>query len=513
MVIMSLFSGPKSDPSVAAKRTTVDKDLKRIVQLEKAAVYTSQRNLNLGFGLLFLLAVWVFMLFRTGGDGFSILAIAAIIGGYMAMNIGANDVANNVGPAVGSKALTLYGALAIAAIFEASGALIAGGDVVTTISKSIISPDAFADKSIFIWAMLAALLSAAVWVNLATLVGAPVSTTHSIVGGVMGAGIAAAGFASVDWAVMGKIAASWVISPVLGGAVAAAFLAFIKFAVLYREDKIAAAKRWVPVLVAIMAAVFSVYLVMKGFKRIWRPDASVIALIGVAAFGLTYMTVKSAIIRAAVNLENRRKSVGNLFTIPLICAAALLSFAHGSNDVANAVGPLAAIVSAVTQGTVAAKVTLPLWVLAIGAIGIVVGLLLFGPKIIEIVGEKITKLDRVRAFCVALSASITVIIASTLGLPVSSTHIAVGAVFGVGFLREFITNRRVNIGMPRAVGAQASSGSKPAPAPSERSWAKARARKLVRRKHLMTIIAAWLITVPASAVLAAILFFVINKFN
>jgi len=283
--------------------------------------------------------------------------------------------------------------------------------------------------------------------------------------------------------------------------------------VLYREDKIAAAKRWVPVLVAIMAAVFSVYLVMKGFKRIWRPDASVIALIGVAAFGLTYMTVKSAIIRAAVNLENRRKSVGNLFTIPLICAAALLSFAHGSNDVANAVGPLAAIVSAVTQGTVAAKVTLPLWVLAIGAIGIVVGLLLFGPKIIEIVGEKITKLDRVRAFCVALSASITVIIASTLGLPVSSTHIAVGAVFGVGFLREFITNRRVNIGMPRAVGAQASSGSKPAPAPSERSWAKARARKLVRRKHLMTIIAAWLITVPASAVLAAILFFVINKFN
>jgi PiT family inorganic phosphate transporter len=262
-----------------------------------------------------------------------------------------------------------------------------------------------------------------------------------------------------------------------------------------------------------MAAVFSVYLVMKGFKRIWRPDASVIALIGVAAFGLTYMTVKSAIIRAAVNLENRRKSVGNLFTIPLICAAALLSFAHGSNDVANAVGPLAAIVSAVTQGTVAAKVTLPLWVLAIGAIGIVVGLLLFGPKIIEIVGEKITKLDRVRAFCVALSASITVIIASTLGLPVSSTHIAVGAVFGVGFLREFITNRRVNIGMPWAVGAQASSGSKPAPAPSERSWAKARARKLVRRKHLMTIIAAWLITVPASAVLAAILFFVINKFN
>ena len=292
----------------------------------------------------------------------------------------------------------------------------------------------------------------------------------------------------------------------------AVFLAFINFAILYREDKIAAAKRWVPVLVAILASAFSVYLVMKGFKRIWKVEAYVVGVIGVAAFGIAYVTVKSAVQRAAVNLENRRKSVGNLFTIPLICAAALLSFAHGSNDVANAVGPLAAIVNAVSQGTVAAKVTLPLWVLAIGAVGIAVGLLLFGPKIIEIVGEKITKLDRVRAFCVALSASITVIIASTLGLPVSSTHIAVGAVFGVGCLREFVTNRRVNFAIPRAAGAQVSipNGAEPR-GPSERSWAKARKRKLVRRKHLMTIVAAWLITVPASAVLAAALFLVINR--
>ncbi|MDP6642998.1 MAG: anion permease [Rhodospirillales bacterium] len=508
---MSLFSRPDGNPSTVTKRSTVDKDLKRIVQLEKAAVYTSQRSLKLGFGLLFLLGVWVFIFFKSGGDGFTILAIAAIVGGYMAINIGANDVANNVGPAVGSKALTMFGALIIAAIFEAGGALIAGGDVVSTISKSIINPDSFADKNIFIWAMLAALLAAAIWVNLATMVGAPVSTTHSIVGGVMGAGIAAAGFASVNWVVMFKIAASWVISPVLGGIVAAAFLAFVKFAVLYREDKIRAAKRWVPVLVAIMAAAFSVYLVMKGFKRIWKPDASTIALIGAAAFVVSYGVVKSAVARAAVNLENRRKSVGNLFTIPLICAAALLSFAHGSNDVANAVGPLAAIVNAVTQGAVAAKVVLPFWVLAIGAIGISIGLLLFGPKIIEIVGEKITKLDRVRAFCVALSASITVIVASTLGLPVSSTHIAVGAVFGVGFLREFITNRRVNIAMPRAVGAAPSfeggDGS------VYRSWAKARKRKLVRRRHLINIIAAWLITVPASAVLAGILFMLINTFG
>ena len=504
---MSLSSEPPD--SGLTKKTTIDKDLKRIVQLEKAASRISQRNLNLGFGLLFLLGVWIFTFFQTGaGDSYSVIAIAAIIGGYMAMNIGANDVANNVGPAVGSKALTLVGALVIAAICEAAGALIAGGDVVTTISKNIIDTEAIADRSTFVWAMMAALLSAAVWVNLATYLGAPVSTTHSIVGGVMGAGIAAAGMASVNWVVMAKIAASWVISPVLGGVVAAIFLGFVKFAVLYREDKISAAKRWVPVLVGIMACAFSVYLMMKGLKRIWKPEAEIVAAIGAAAFAATYFLVKVRVARAAVHLENRRKSVGDLFTVPLIFAAALLSFAHGSNDVANAVGPLAAIVSAAGGGEVGAKVTLPRWVLAIGAVGISVGLLLFGPKIIEIVGEKITKLDRVRAFCVALSAAITVIVASTLGLPVSSTHIAVGAVFGVGFLREFITNRRVNIPAPRAV------GSAPIMDPKHsgvyRSWSKARQRKLVRRRHLMTIVAAWLITVPSSALLAAVFFWLIS---
>ncbi len=502
---MSIFSRQASNSSSPVKKTTVDKDLKRIVQLEKASSRISRRNLNMGFSLLFLLAVWIFVFFITGGSEVtSIVTIAALIGAYMAMNIGANDVANNVGPAVGSKALTLVGALIIAAIFEAAGALIAGGEVISTISKSIVSPDAFADKSIFIWAMMSALLSAAVWVNLATYLGAPVSTTHSIVGGVIGAGVSAAGLAAVDWFVMMKIAASWIISPVLGGIIAAAFLAFIKFAILYREDKITAARRWVPVLVAIMASAFSVYLVMKGLKRIWKPDVLMLTVIGVGAFTATYAIVATAIARVAGTLENRRKSVGALFTIPLICAAALLSFAHGSNDVANAVGPLAAIVNAVELGEVAAKVTLPLWVLAIGAVGISVGLLLFGPKIIQIVGEKITKLDRVRAFCVALSASITVIIASTLGLPVSSTHIAVGAVFGVGFLREFLTNRRLII--------DPSCAPKPQPNSDQivRRWAKARRRKLVRRRHLMTIVAAWLITVPASAIVAAAIYFTIN---
>ena len=486
-------------------KTTVDKDLRRIVQLEKAAVKVSRRNVNLCLGVLFLFAVWIFASFQSSGiDEGAILIAAAIIGGYMALNIGANDVANNVGPAVGSKAITLVGALVIAAIFEASGAIFAGGDVVTTISKNIIDPNAVANRGIFIWTMMAALLSAAIWVNLATWIGAPVSTTHSIVGGVMGAGIAAAGFAAVNWPVMGAIAASWVISPVLGGLIAAIFLAFAKYFILYKEDKIAASKKWVPVLVAILVGVFSIYLMTKGLKRIWKPDIELALAIGAGAFIIAYGLVKPAVVKAASKLDNRRKSVSDLFTIPLICAAALLSFAHGANDVANAVGPLAAIVNAVTTGSVAAKVTLPLWVLVVGAIGISVGLVLYGPKIIEIVGERITRLNRVRAFCVALSAAITVIIASTLGLPVSSTHIAVGAVFGVGFLREFIANYGKSKLMKGATGNNVSSMNV---APSTAIFEKTVKRKLVRRRHLMTIVAAWVITVPSAAILSGLIFF------
>ncbi len=485
------------------RKNTIDKDLKRFVQLEKATAKIGRRNINLGFGVIFLLAVWAFAAFQSVGmESGAILMAATIIGGYMAMNIGANDVANNLGPAVGSKALTLVGALIIAAIFEAAGAIIAGGDVVQTIAKNIINTSAVADQRTFIWAMMSALMAAAIWINLATYMGAPVSTTHAVVGGVVGAGIAAAGLAAVNWSMMAKIAASWVISPFLGGVIAAAFLAFAKYAILYREDKLAAARRWVPVLVAILAGVFSIYLVTKGLKRIWKPDPWVVLAIGAGTLLLAYGLVKPAVARASKNLTNRRKSVNELFTIPLICAAALLSFAHGANDVANAVGPLAAIVSAVTEGTVAAKVTLPLWVLVVGAAGICAGLFLFGAKIIEIVGEKITKLNRVRAFCVALSAAITVIIASTLGLPVSSTHITIGAVFGVGFLREYLVNRRKPAILTQAVGADLVMEE---PASDKRRW-RDQKRKLVRRRHLLTIIAAWLVTVPAAAIISALLF-------
>ncbi|MBT4045911.1 MAG: inorganic phosphate transporter, partial [Rhodospirillaceae bacterium] len=363
-------------------KETLSKDLAKFDRIGAATLEHARPATKLGLALLFLLIVWVgATIASAGGEQRTVVIIAGIIGGYMALNIGANDVANNVGAAVGSRALTMLGALIIASIFEAMGAIVAGGDVVSTISKGIIAPEDFPSSDMFIWSMLSALLAAALWVNVATMVNAPVSTTHAIVGGVIGAGVAAVGFSVVNWPTMGMIAASWVISPVLGGVIAAIFLAFIKANIIYRDDKIAGAKRWVPILVALMAGVFSAYLVMKGLKRVWKPDGWTITAIGVAVFAVSYFILNPLIRKQAEGMENRNKSVRTLFTIPLICSAALLSFAHGSNDVANAVGPLAAIVGAAETGQIAAKVEIPAWVMFIGAAGISAGLLLFGPKL------------------------------------------------------------------------------------------------------------------------------------
>ena len=370
--------------------------------------------------MLFIAAAVIVTSLIVGSQPNAIVVIVAVaLGGYMAMNIGANDSANNVGPAVGSRALTMMGALVIAAVFESSGALIAGGDVVSTIKKGIIDPSQVPDTRTFIWAMMAALLSAALWVNLATYIRAPVSTTHSIVGGVMGAGIASIGFAAVNWNTMLMIAASWVLSPLLGGVIAAMFLAFIKINIIYQEDKIAAARRWVPALVAIMAAVFSCYLVMKGLKKVWEPDYYTILALGLGVFVAAIAILKPIIRAQSQGLENRNQSLRGLFRIPLICSAALLSFAHGANDIANAIGPLAAIVHAVQTGDIASEVGIPIWVMLIGACGISLGLFLFGPRLIRMVGAEITRMNPMRAYCVALSAAITVLVAST-GAIVSS---------------------------------------------------------------------------------------------
>lgn len=502
---MSIRDGEvPAKPVGRIRKTSLDKDLRKIERLEEATRSVSRHRFAPGLALLFLAIAGIFASFQIGSESNALLIIAAaVIGGYMALTIGANDVANNVGPAVGSRALTMTGALIMAAVFESAGALIAGGNVVETISKGIIDPELVPSGHVFVGVMMSALLSSALWVHLATFLGAPVSTTHSIVGGVLGAGIAAVGVSVVDWFVVSSIIASWIISPMIGGIIAAMFLAFIKINLIYQDDKIAAARRWVPVLIAIMAATFSSYLLIKGLKHIWRPDLLTIAGIAAVFYVLVYVAMKPWVRRQSEGMENRNQSLRKLFHLPLICSAAMLSFAHGSNDVANAVGPLAAILQSVETGSLASDVNLPFWVLLIGAVGISLGLFLYGPRLVRMVGEQITKMNPMRAFCVALSAALTVILASSLGLPVSTTHIAVGAVFGVGFFREYYTaNSRQRRLYVRTHAARHANRGVSGTDQEERPH-----RKLVRRSHFVGIIAAWVITVPTAAGLAALIFF------
>src|SRR5690554_6027763 len=502
----------------------------------------STERYRVGLSVLFLLGVWLTVgSFSQGLPNSMLLMAAAVIGGYMAINIGANDVANNVGPAVGSGALSLGAAVVLAAIFEASGALIAGGDVVSTIKGGIIDPTTLEDSRAFVWLMTAALLAGALWLNLATWMGAPVSTTHSIVGGVLGAGIAAGGWAIADWNVMGKIVASWVISPVLGGVLAALFLYAIKRTVLYRQDLVSSARTFVPWLVAIMAWAFATYLMVKGVKKIVKVDMIEATGIGFAVAAVVFFVMRTVVSRRAATMENSAEGVNSLFTWPLIFAAALLSFAHGANDVANAIGPLAAINDAIQAGGgVVTSARIPLWVMLVGAIGLAVGLMLFGPRLIKTVGSEITELDKTRAFCIALSAALTVIVASQLGLPVSSTHIAIGGVFGVGFLREYLKSnyatqlhkiiehhdpaeqerlkpflddfRNASVEEMEYLLKQAKKKKQQVPlSKSERKrLKKIYKEEMVKRSHLFRIAAAWIITVPASALMAAFLFFALR---
>jgi PiT family inorganic phosphate transporter len=485
-------------------KTSLDKDLRKIERLEEATRSVTRNLPALAVALLFLAIAAVVASSQIGAEPNAlVIIIAAVIGGYTALTIGANDVANNVGPAVGARALTMTGALIIAAIFECAGALIAGGDVVKTISQDIVDPALILNSQVFVWVMMSALLASALWVHLATYLGAPVSTTHAIVGGVLGAGVAAVGTGVVNWLVVSAIVMSWLVSPLIGGIVAALFLAFIKVNLIYQDDKIGAARRWVPALVALMAATFAGYLIVKGLSHVWHPGLLVLGTLVVLTFALTYVVAKPWVYAQSEGMENRNQSLRRLFNLPLICSAALLSFAHGSNDVANAVGPLAAILHSVEDGQLAPEIGVPFWVMLIGAAGISLGLFLFGPRIVRIVGEEITKMNPMRAYCVALSAGLTVLVASQLGLPVSTTHIAVGAVFGVGFFREYYTThsrrRRHYIWTHKR-----HEPIKPAQRPDQDELQR---RKLVRRSHLISIIAAWAITVPAAAGLAALIFF------
>jgi len=520
-----------------------------------------RQMLRLAAAVAFLIAVGIYAAVNSASvAGLStqalwFLIVAAAVGGYMAMNIGANDVANNMGPAVGSGAITLGWAIVVAAVFEALGAIVAGGEVVGTIKGGIIDAKSFADPAQFTWLMLSALLAAALWLNLATMLGAPVSTTHSIIGAVMGAGIAAGGWGVVNWTTIGSIVASWVVSPLMGGVIAALFLYLIKRTMTYQADMTQAAARMVPIFVAVMAWTFGTYMLLKGVSQLVKFSFLSALLWGGVIALVVYVLVRQPIARQAGRQRNGKDGVNALFTWPLVFAAALLSFAHGANDVANAIGPLAAIYEAVVSGAVSAKAATPMWVMVLGALGLAVGLALYGARLIMTVGKEITELDRMRAYSIAMSATLTVIVAAQLGMPVSTTHVTIGAVFGVGFLRELL---KVNFAKMEAIvraGHQgedreaveayllkfeaapveekkrmlaemkkraqdkrrvavpafspvppSTSSEAPFDKKERKAFKKAYKKELVKRSVVMRIVAAWIVTVPATAVVAAALY-------
>ncbi|MCC7281371.1 MAG: inorganic phosphate transporter [Acetobacteraceae bacterium] len=492
--------------------------------------------------IAFLVAAAAYPIVRYGGDA-PMLVLAALVGGYMALNIGANDVANNVGPTVGARAMPITAALVMAALGEVAGALIAGGEVVGTIRSGIIEPSLIPSPEAYVWVMMAALLAAAIWLNLATALGAPVSTTHAIVGGVLGAGVAAAGSGVVDWGVMGNIALSWVISPLFGAAMAAALLYGAKRGITYQPDLIMAARRGVPLLAAAMAWVFTTYLLLEGLAKVVPVSPVAAAAGGLLAGAAVWAVMRVHVRRRAATLENSKAGVNRLLGVPLILAAAALSFAHGSNDVANAIGPLAGIVDALSSGAFHGEAAVPMWVMLLGAFGLAIGLLTFGPRVIRTVGAELTALDALRAYCIAMSAALTVIVASHLGMPISTTHVTVGAILGVGYLREVLKARHaaviaairashaaddhagseafiarfhaVPFGQRKAMLArlQACNGAGGSAAPGtarRRMPVCPGACEIVNRRLMLRIFAAWVITVPATALVANLVFYTLR---
>lgn len=491
----------------------LDKDLDRIANVEEAAGLGGRSLVAPGLALLFVVVAAVLASTRVFDEPGAVSIVAAVVlAGYMALTIGANDVANNVGPAVGARVVSMGGALAVAAVFETLGAVLAGRPVVETIATGIVGEHSMIEPTDFIFLMLSALIASALWIHFSTWLRAPVSTTHAIVGAVVGGGVAAAGFSSIDWRSMAWITASWAVTPFLSGATAALMLAFVEARIVNRDDKIAAARRWVPMLTAAMSGAFLAYL-----GGIAAPHATGrhVAVLGIFAAAAVWIASHILVEAQSRGLANRNQSLRALFSWPLVGAAAILSFGHGANDVANAVGPLAALVN-VVRGGGTGQAAVPFWVLLIGGLGISVGLLLFGPRLIRRVGAEITRLNPVRAFCIALSTAVVVILATSLGLPVSTTHIAVGAVFGIGFFREWAALRSdrkrsavqgpsAQSDMPHAAIAAADIEN-PRAGGKKGSEPERVRRRLVRRAHVTAIAMAWMTTVPVSAALSAVVF-------
>ena len=411
--------------------------------------------------------------------GTLLLILACLFGFFMAWGVGANDVANAMGTSVGSRALTIKQAILIAVIFEFLGAYLAGGEVTGTIRKGIIDPTVMADSpELLVFGMLAALLAAGTWLLIASAMGWPVSTTHSIVGAIVG--FAAVGISPdvVSWGKVGTIVASWVVSPLLAGSISFLLFVSVQRLILDTEDPFARAKRYIPAYMWAVGFMISMVTLTKGLKHVGiemdlglgskfanaLPISATIGLV-VAVFGAILLSRGSD----TPSPEHRFDSVERVFAILMVFTACAMAFAHGSNDVANAVGPLAAVASTIASGgDIAAKSAMPWWILLLGGAGIVVGLATYGFKVIATVGRKITELTPSRGFAAELGAASTVVMASALGLPISTTHTLVGAVLGVGLARGIAAlNLRV----------------------------------------IATIFVSWLITLPAGAGLAIIFFF------
>ncbi len=372
-----------------------------------------------------------------------VLALAGIVGLYMAANIGANDLANAMGTSVGSGALTLKQAVVISIVANLLGAVLAGGHVTNTISKGMINPDLLAgapDK--FMLGMFAALLAGGIWVHLATVLGLPVSTTHSIVGAVVGFGILSVGFGAISWGKVIAIAVSWIVSPVAGALFAGAIYYLIREKILESDAPEIVAMRWAPYLIGFVLVVIILSFIFKGLKNLHLDLGFGHALFIALPCGAAGGVVGGLWLRSLLYRWEGQKDK-QYFTSPLqaffaylqVLTASYVAFAHGANDVANAIGPLAAIFSVVKTKSVAMQVEVPIWMLAIGGVAVGGGLLAFGTRVMETIGGKITEMTPVRGFCAQFGAASTILLCSRLGLPVSTTHVLVGAVVGVGFMR------------------------------------------------------------------------------
>ena len=410
----------------------------------------------------------------------TLIIAAIIIGLYMAWNIGANDVANSMADAVGSKALTIFWAVILAGIFEFAGAVLVGSHVTNTIRKGIIDSQVFTqDPQVLARGMVCAMLAAAVWLNMASLFGMPVSTTHSIVGAILGFGILQAGLAHIQWTTLGKIVASWFISPLAGGIMAFCIFKLISRYILAVEKPAVAARKGVPVCVFFTFAILILATIYKGLKNIHldlnAPTAIGLSIVG----GLIAAAVSIPLMRrqgdrncsGRLPLEQQLIQVEKIFAVLVIISSCTVAFAHGSNDVANAIGPLAAVVEIVKYNVIPEKVSVAMWILALGGVGIVLGLATFGYRVMRLVGTKVTEITPSRGVAADLSTMITVLTCSKMGLPISTTHTLIGAILGVGMARGITA---------------------------------------INRKVVSSIFTSWIVTIPIAAGLT-ILFYLIGK--